>query len=750
MPAASNPRAPSGRVPRMNAETSIGNIHVLLISPNVDQRNELQGHLDAPEMQIFRLIWASDFKAGIESLAQKAFQIVILDVEDSKDLGSLRSLMKNFPDVPLIVLTNITEPSWHQFLLREGAQDFLCQGEIDQAVLSRSLSYTIERHSAQRELRASEGRFRSMVERNADGIIIVDRAQKVQFMNPAAEELLGWTQDELLGQIFEVPLNTNLSQSQTEVRLQHRNGNPVYAEFRFVAIEWGGDPAYMLSLRDIRDRQEMEESHSRLAAILEETADFVAIADLKGRFLWVNRAGRKLVGMKAHEPSKKYILKDVVPAKTYKLLERVGLPTARSEGLWQGEAAVLNGENEIPVSLQIQAHKNQAGEIKYYSTVSRDISDRIAAKEELESQARILRSILNSMGDGVIVADATGSHLHWNPQAEALIGAQVKESEPSRWSRDYGIFHPKTGKPFPFFDLPLYKAIQGEASDQVEMLIRQQSGAEVIISTTGRGLTGAGGKHEGGVVVFRDITDKMRASETLERYSSALEQKNQELQDFAYVASHDLKAPLRAIRQLSQWLKEDLGDQLPAESERLIDLMNSRVKRMQGLLDDILRYARAGHGEMPIEQLDTPQIIREICDLLGMSDKFVVQLSEDLPIFESARGPFEQVFRNLIGNAVKHHDRESGCINISVREHNDTFDFVVEDDGPGIPNEFHERVFKMFQTLKPRDTVDGSGMGLALVQKLVNTCGGSIKLESVGRGTTITVAWPKQRKSEAE
>lgn len=738
----------------MSSDSGLSEITILLLSPKRALRDQFVDFLNRPETGVFRVVWAEDLAAAAATLGRGLCQILLLDIDDSKDLQPLRALLKSHPDIPLIALTSITEPFWHQILLREGAQDFLVLGQLDSALLSRSLSYTIERHAALRDLRESEGRFRSMVERNADGIVIVDRDQRVQFMNPAAESMLGYRSSELLGHVFEVPLAKNLSQSQTEVALTHKNGEPVHAEFRFVAIEWEGERAYMLSLRDVSERRAIEEAHARLVAILEETTDFVAIADLKGRFLWVNRAGRLLVGLKPGEPASRYLLQDLVPQSTFKRLEEVGLPQARRKGIWQEEAAVLyKGVKEIPVSMQIQAHKSSDGVVKYYSTVSRDISERRAAADKLENQTRILQSILDSMGDGVIVADEQGTFIHWNPEAEHLVGSGPKSNMPSRWMADYGLIKPETGKPFPLDEMPLYRAMLGEASDQVEMISRRESGEDIILSATGRALKDKAGTLKGGVVVFRDVTETKLASEQLKHYSKALEHKNQELQDFAYVASHDLKAPLRAISQISQWLAEDLGDDLPEESGRLLELLHSRVHRMQGLLDDLLRYARAGHQNVPVESVDTASLVKEVADLMGLLPKFTVEAASSLPVFETGRGPLEQVIRNLLGNAAKHHDQEQGKLSVScskVKEEGiEFYKFVVEDDGPGIPPEFHTRVFKMFQTLKPRDTVDGSGMGLALVQKIVHSCGGSIELHSEGRGTQVSFTWPVQWQAEA-
>jgi signal transduction histidine kinase len=231
----------------------------------------------------------------------------------------------------------------------------------------------------------------------------------------------------------------------------------------------------------------------------------------------------------------------------------------------------------------------------------------------------------------------------------------------------------------------------------------------------------------------------------LEDRAVELERVNDELKQFAYVASHDLRAPLRAIDNLSQWLREDLDDRLTDEDRKHLELLRGRVKRMDALLEALLQYSRVGRRDSVIERVDVRALLDEIIDLHAPPPGFRVTIAPGMPVLETDRLALQQVFANLIGNALKHHDRDSGEVAIGWDDRGDCHGFTVRDDGPGIPPAFHVKVFEMFQTLKRRDEVEGSGMGLALVKKQIDACGGRIVLESSGeRGTTFDFTWPKR------
>jgi len=231
----------------------------------------------------------------------------------------------------------------------------------------------------------------------------------------------------------------------------------------------------------------------------------------------------------------------------------------------------------------------------------------------------------------------------------------------------------------------------------------------------------------------------------LERYATELERSNHELDQFAYVVSHDLRAPLRAITNLSTWIEEDLGGMLKDETRRQMDLLRSRVHRMESLISGILEYSRVGRVRSTVEEVDVSTLIREVVGDLAAPPGFRFKTGADLPVVLTEKMRLAQVLSNLIGNAIKHHPRDDGEVEIRVEETADHYEFAVRDDGDGIAPEYHEKIFVMFQTLQPRDRFESTGMGLAIVKKIIEDLQGRLWIESEpGFGATFRFTWPKQ------
>jgi len=234
-----------------------------------------------------------------------------------------------------------------------------------------------------------------------------------------------------------------------------------------------------------------------------------------------------------------------------------------------------------------------------------------------------------------------------------------------------------------------------------------------------------------------------QVNEELQIEKSLLENSNQELEHFAYVASHDLKSPLRAIDNLASWVIEDLGEDIPEASKRHLALMRERIGRLEGLLDDLLHYSRAGRLQYEKETVAVGKLVGEIVDLYAESTLHF-EIAPDLPVIDTQKPPFQQVLQNLISNAIKYHDKKEGKVTVGWEDAGSFFRFWVADDGPGIAPEFHERVFQMFQKLQSRDEVAGTGIGLALVKKAVESYGGEVLLISdIEQGARFEFTWPK-------
>jgi PAS domain S-box-containing protein len=237
--------------------------------------------------------------------------------------------------------------------------------------------------------------------------------------------------------------------------------------------------------------------------------------------------------------------------------------------------------------------------------------------------------------------------------------------------------------------------------------------------------------------IGRDITESKQTK-------TALEERNQELDSFVHIVAHDLKAPLRGISNLSQWIEDDLEGQLLAANQPQMTLLRSRVRRMEAIVDGLLDYARVGKVAVKIEPVIVAELLAETIDSIAPPPTFKVIIDPNLPTLHTKRLLLFQVFANLIGNGIKHHDRLDGSLHISAAERSDCYEFRITDDGPGIALDYQDKIFKIFQSGNPQNKQDSSGIGLSIVKKIVETEGGSIWLQSqLGQGTTFYFTWQK-------
>ncbi len=234
------------------------------------------------------------------------------------------------------------------------------------------------------------------------------------------------------------------------------------------------------------------------------------------------------------------------------------------------------------------------------------------------------------------------------------------------------------------------------------------------------------------------------SNKNLAETNQLIEKRNQELDQFTYIVSHDLKAPLRAISNLSMWIEEDLGDELEEDTSNNLILLRNRVQRMNNFIDGLLEYSRAGRVKAEKSTVNVSQLLSEIIDSLAPPSAFTISIDDKMPIMQTESILLQQVFSNLISNAIKHHDRDRGNVKISVEERERYYRFAVADDGKGIAAEHQEKIFEIFQTLEGKDATDSTGIGLSIVKKIVENQGGKIWLESkLGKGSTFFFTWSK-------
>ena len=252
-----------------------------------------------------------------------------------------------------------------------------------------------------------------------------------------------------------------------------------------------------------------------------------------------------------------------------------------------------------------------------------------------------------------------------------------------------------------------------------------------------------------------EINERLNAEKELQRLNETLEQRValrtaevernvEELEQFAYVTSHDLKAPLRGIANLATWLEEDLSEELTDTTREQLALLRDRVQRMNALIEGLLEYSRIGKIAQSMTDVDIGKLLAEVVDSLSPPDGFIVDVAANMPTLYTDRLHLYQVFSNLISNSIKHARGEQGHAWVTVQDQGEYYEFTVTDDGPGIAPEYHDKIFMMFQTLAVADYGSNTGIGLALVKKIVQEHGGSITLESEeGNGATFRFSWPR-------
>ncbi len=219
---------------------------------------------------------------------------------------------------------------------------------------------------------------------------------------------------------------------------------------------------------------------------------------------------------------------------------------------------------------------------------------------------------------------------------------------------------------------------------------------------------------------------------------------NRELKDFAYIVSHDLKAPLRGIGSLADWIGTDYADRLDEEGQEMLQLLRNRVRRMNDLIDGVLQYSRIGRIHEEKIAVDLNQVVADVVDAIAPPPHIEITIDTELPTLASEKTRIQQIFQNLLSNAVKYIDKSNGSITISCIEENNLWKFSIADNGPGIEEKHFEKIFQIFQTLSPRDESESTGVGLAVVKKIVENYHGRIWLESeIGIGTVFYFTLPQ-------
>lgn len=253
------------------------------------------------------------------------------------------------------------------------------------------------------------------------------------------------------------------------------------------------------------------------------------------------------------------------------------------------------------------------------------------------------------------------------------------------------------------------------------------------------------------IFIESDINERKEAEAKMEAYLNDLEKTNNELDKFAWVVSHDLKAPLRAIGNLAGWIEEDAGETFTEEVRGNFNIIKGRVARMEDLINGLLDYSKAHRKKGDDVEVNVRDLIKDTIEFIGAPKNCQVEIGNTMPVLFTDKMKMQQIFSNLLTNSIKYNDKEKIYIRVDMKETKENWEFSVEDNGPGIEPQYHEKIFVIFQTLNARDNFESTGVGLAIVKKIIEEEGGKIWVESdKGKGAKFYFSWPKNKQDTIE
>ena len=660
------------------------------------------------------------------------------------------------------------------------------------------LFHKLDRELAQQasHLRESNLYMQAVFDNVVDGILILNEQGYIQFANAANVYIFGYQPDELknmhLQRLFAQPLTDDSGQTmnfivgknqdklkrQQETIGTHKQGKTFPMEFAISKMQLDNEPylnntlpenergatvetnssingeqsLFIAIVRDISERKQSQETLLKQAQLLDLANDTIMVRDLNDKITYWNQGAQRLYGWTAEEAvgnSARALLKTELP-----LASKAIRHVLFQDGYWNGELVHSRRDGtRVPVASGWTLQRDEKGQPLAYLEINQDITQRKQAEAALRRSEKLYRTLANNFPNGAVflfdhdlrynIAEGAGLAT-LNLESNALTGKTIWEAWPSETAQLLE---------------PIYRdALTGKAS------VTEIQFADRIYCVHVLPVTNEYQEVFCGMSMTQDITQSKRnevalatraqelaqITKALEQTTTILEKKNSELDQFAYIVSHDLKAPLRAIANLSQWIEEDLQDHLTTDTRHQMDLLRGRVQRMEALINGLLDYSRAGRLQSELELVDVEELLNLVIDSLAPPPTFTIKIMPEMPTFITERLPLTQIFANLISNGIKHNHRTDGQIVISVVEKTDFYEFTIADNGPGIAPEFKEKIFVMFQTLEARDKVENTGVGLAIVKKIIEDKGGTIFLESErSQGATFRFTWPKQSRESA-
>ena len=686
---------------------------ILIVDDSAEDRETYRRYLGRNLIVDHQTVEAESGEEGLEYLASIQPDLILLDymLPDCDGLEFIQELQQIAQVPPIIMLTGQGNETIAVEAMKNGAKDYLVKGQLTPEILATSVRNIIQQQNLQSLLTKSLQQQQLIAEtalrirRSSDLLEIIDTAvREVQLLLSCDRVVIYRFNPDMTGKIVAESINPGWTQSLGKVIVDtcfKDRGAVRYNKGKSLVInniyEWGLSPCHI--------------------KLLEE---FQVKAHIVCPLLLANAPGKQdsqLWGLLIAHQCNRY-------------------------RFWEANEVELLDKLAVQLTIAIQQ-----------AELVRSLKNELDTRKKLEVELERRVQVLEASEDYIVLTDANGKVIWHNPRMREIVNiaeqANVNQLSITQYHPQWALnIIKEQGIP----------TAMSQGTWLGETALLEKNDREIPVSQLIVAHKSPNGKVEFISTVMRNLTQQKEAENSLKIKAAELKQlnqellktalllkkRNQELDRFAYVTSHDLKAPLRAIANLATWLGEDLAGQIPEENQQQLQLMQSRVQRMDGLIQGLLTYSRVGREKTEVSKVNVLDIVNQAINSVAPPLGFEIMVNLNMPTLKTEGLLLEQVFTNLISNAVKYHDQPNGKITISVTEQDEFYEFAVADNGLGIEPQYHERIFTIFQTLQARDTIESTGIGLSIVKKIVEGQGGKVRVESdLGEGATFYFTWHK-------
>jgi len=660
------------------------------------------------------------------------------------------------------LLTNSGEWKWVQ-----GVGKVVARDENNRALRMTGLTTDInQRKQAERQLQNERNFNAALLDTAGNLIVVTDQEGRIIIFNQVCEEITGYTLDDVRDKFVwemcapedigivralfaysEVNWNSPGLKKKTENNWLTKDGEPRLISWTITYLfdEKGINYHAIGTGTDITEQRVLEErlreSEAKLRSIFENTNGIIYAVSNDGRFVFVSPGWKETLGHDLSEIINRPFEQLIHPDDVYICWDFVtqgfstGMPQKSIEYRIKHKDGSWHWNTSSGTTI-----KDSKGNSVYFIGIAVDITEHKHIEKVLRESERRFRETLENVKLVTAILDNQNRITFCNDFLLQLLGWKREEIIGRDW---FDTFVPIEVRERDRH-ITLKRSLELNTTayfGESELLTKSGEHRSILWNITI--LLNLDGSKAGLAVIGEDVTERRAAEQRSQELMQELESANRELKDFAYIVSHDLKAPLRGIRSLAEWIYADNRDKFDEIGQEQLSLIVNRTTRMHNLLEGILEYSRINHNEEQKTPINLNEVISEVMEMLAPPDNIDIIVENELPVVILERTRIIQLFENLISNAIKYMDKPCGQIRISFQSQGDFWQFNIIDNGPGIEERYFDKIFTIFQTLKPRDEFESTGIGLTIVKKIVGLYGGYVWVESkVGIGSTFSFTLP--------